>query len=113
MLEESLKMIAVSMANCEFYASIFAGALNRQFTSPETLTAWEKRLETALPDFYASILVFSIKIKGNFTSSRTSKIISSAVTRPLKLIGILHSTDDEFSEAIPHKFSNILGSSRG
>jgi hypothetical protein len=113
MLEESLKMIAVSMANCEFYASIFAGALNRRFTSPETSAAWEKQLETALPEFYASILVFSIKVKGYFMSSSTGKNISSAVTRPLKLIAILRSADDEFSEAILHKFPTTLGSNRG
>jgi hypothetical protein len=66
MLEGALKTIAVSMANCEFYASIFAEALDRQITSPETTAAWEKQLETALPEFYATILIFSIKIKGYF-----------------------------------------------
>jgi hypothetical protein len=69
MLEGALKTIAVSMANCEFYASIFAEALNRQLTSPGTMAAWEKQLETALPEFYASILVFSIRIKGYFMPS--------------------------------------------
>jgi hypothetical protein len=69
MLEGALKMIAVSMANCEFYTSIFTDALNRQFASPETSTAWEKQLETALPEFYAAVLVFSIKVKGYFMPS--------------------------------------------
>jgi hypothetical protein len=74
MLEGALKTIAVSMANCEFYASIFAEALDRQLTSPGTTTAWEKQLETALPEFYATILVFSIKIKGYFIPSTMGKL---------------------------------------
>jgi hypothetical protein len=69
MLEGALKTIAVSMANCEFYHSIFADTLNRRFTSPGTTTAWEKQLETALPEFYATVLVFSIKAKGYFMPS--------------------------------------------
>jgi hypothetical protein len=70
MLEGALKTIAVSMANCEFYASIFTDALNRQFTSPETSAAWERQLEMALPEFYASVLVFSVKVKGYFVSGK-------------------------------------------
>ncbi|CAG8772684.1 16347_t:CDS:2, partial [Acaulospora colombiana] len=66
MLEGALKTIAVSMANCEFYASIFTEALDRQFTSPGTTLGWEKQLETALPEFYAAVLVFSIKLRGYF-----------------------------------------------
>jgi hypothetical protein len=73
MLEGALKTIAISMANCEFYASIFAEALDRQFTSPGTTAAWEKQLETALPEFYASVLVFSIKVKGYFMPSAMGK----------------------------------------
>jgi hypothetical protein len=74
MLEGALKTIAVSMANCEFYASIFAEALDRQFASPGTTVAWEKQLETALPEFYAAILVFSIRVKGYFIPSTIGKI---------------------------------------
>jgi hypothetical protein len=74
---ESLNTITVSMANSEFYASIFEDALNRRFTIPETSAAWEKQLDTALPDFYAAILVFSIKAKAYFKSSSLGKIILS------------------------------------
>jgi hypothetical protein len=73
MIEDSLKTITVSMANCEFYASIFEDALNRRFTSPETSAAWEQQLDIALPEFYAAIIVFSIKVKGFFTSSAIGK----------------------------------------
>jgi hypothetical protein len=76
MVEGALKTIAVSMANCEFYASIFKGALNRQFENPETSMAWERQLERALPEFYAAILIFSIKAKGYFTPSTTGKAYS-------------------------------------
>jgi hypothetical protein len=69
MLEGALKTIALSMANCEFYASIFSEALGKRFTSPGTTAAWEKQLETALPEFYATVLVFSIKVKGYFIPS--------------------------------------------
>jgi hypothetical protein len=68
MVEGALKLIAVSMANCELYASIFVEALDRQFTSPETTLAWEKQLEMALPELYAAVLVFSIKVKNYFTA---------------------------------------------
>jgi hypothetical protein len=81
MLEGTLKTIAVSMANCEFYASIFKEALNRQFESPETSMAWEKQLERALPEFYASILVFSVKAKGYFIPSTACKISPCFLSR--------------------------------
>jgi hypothetical protein len=61
------------MANCEFYASIFKDALNRQFENLETSMAWEKQLERALPEFYASILVFSVKAKGYFVPATRCK----------------------------------------
>ncbi|PVF92910.1 hypothetical protein CPB86DRAFT_145103 [Serendipita vermifera] len=77
MLEDALRTIAVSMANCEFYASIFADALHRQFTSSETSAAWEKQLETALPEFYAAVIIFSIKVKGYFISSTTGRMANS------------------------------------
>ncbi|PVF93066.1 hypothetical protein CPB86DRAFT_133582 [Serendipita vermifera] len=83
MLDEALKTIAVSMTNCEFYASIFVDALDRQFKSPETCAAWEEQLETALPEFYAAVLVFSIKAKGYFAPSAISRI-----TNPLKPFSI-------------------------
>jgi hypothetical protein len=81
MLEGALKTIAVSMANCEFYASIFSEALNRQFTSPGTTAAWEKQLERALPEFYGAVLVFSIKVKSYFIPFATGKLYD-------RLIGI-------------------------
>ncbi|PVF92433.1 hypothetical protein CPB86DRAFT_829994 [Serendipita vermifera] len=83
-LEDALKMIAVSMANCEFYASIFRDTFNRRFTGQETSTGWEKQLETALPEFYASVLVFSVKVKGYFTTMGrfTSSSMSSKTFQP-------------------------------
>jgi hypothetical protein len=79
MVEGALKTIAVSMANCEFYASIFKDALNRQFENPETSVAWERQLERALPEFYAAILIFSIKARGYFTPSTTGEADSLSI----------------------------------
>jgi hypothetical protein len=79
MLEGALKTIAISMANCEFYASIFSEALEKQFTSPGTTATWEKQLETALPEFYAAVLVFSIKVKGYFMRSATGKFYGGLI----------------------------------
>jgi hypothetical protein len=85
-LEESLKTIAVSMANCEFYASVFVDALNRQISNPETRAAWEKQLETALPEFYAAVLVFSIKVKAYFVPSSLGEIHFFYLLGVLKLM---------------------------
>jgi hypothetical protein len=74
MLEGALKTIAVSMANCEFYASIFSESLDRQFTSSVTTAAWQEQLERALPEFYAAVLIFSIRVKGYFMRSSMGKI---------------------------------------
>jgi hypothetical protein len=76
-LEEALKTIVLSMANCEFYASIFSDALNRRAMSPKISNTWEAHLETALPEFYASIIVFSIKAKRYFASPALGMFYSS------------------------------------
>lgn len=95
-IEESLKTIAVSMANCEFYASIFSGSLSKLSTDAETSAAWEKQLERALPEFYAAILVFSIKVKGHFTQSTIGRVTSSI--KPFSTIFQLHLTAIENKE---------------
>jgi hypothetical protein len=68
-LEDALKNIAMAMANCEFYASIYADALNVRFRGSQSSAAWAEKVEMALPQFYAAILVFAIKAKGYFTPS--------------------------------------------
>jgi hypothetical protein len=72
-VEGALKTIVVSMANCELYASFFVEALDRRFTSPGATTAWEKQLEMGLPEFYASVIVFSVKVKSYFTAFSIGK----------------------------------------
>ncbi|KAA8893231.1 hypothetical protein FN846DRAFT_550090 [Sphaerosporella brunnea] len=67
------------MANCEFYANIYTEALNVYFRTPSTAIAWVERLESALPQFYAAILVFAVKAKRYFTPSTRGKF-----TNPLK-----------------------------
>jgi hypothetical protein len=62
-LEAALKSIINSMANCEFYANTYTEALNVYFRTPSTSIAWVEKLENALPQFYAAILVFAFKRK--------------------------------------------------
>ncbi|KAI5793479.1 hypothetical protein FPQ18DRAFT_332387 [Pyronema domesticum] len=78
-LEAALKSIINSMANCEFYANIYTEALNVCFRTPSTSIAWVEKLESALPQFYAAILVFAVKAKRYFTPSTRGKF-----TNPLK-----------------------------
>ncbi|PVF92064.1 hypothetical protein CPB86DRAFT_878135 [Serendipita vermifera] len=77
-LEDALKMIA---------ASLFRDTLNKHSTGPETPTGWEKQLETALPEFYAAVLVFSVKAKGYFTT--TSRITNSLRPFPKTFLSYL------------------------
>jgi hypothetical protein len=76
-LEAALKTIALSMANCEFYASIFHGVLNGRMMSPEASKTWGKQFETAISEFYASVIIFSIKAKRYFRSSVSRMLHSS------------------------------------
>lgn len=75
-LEEALQNIAMAMANCEFYVSIYADALNVRFQGSQTSAAWAEKIEMALPQFYAAIIVFAIKAKGYFTPSTSGQIAS-------------------------------------
>ncbi|KAI5855407.1 hypothetical protein BZA05DRAFT_239288 [Tricharina praecox] len=59
-LECALSTIITTMANCKFYSRICANALR---SSPTPLL---DELEAALPEFYAAVLVFSIKAKHYF-----------------------------------------------
>jgi hypothetical protein len=109
MLDKALEIIAVSMANCEFYASIFADALNRQFTAPEASASWEKQLETALPQFYAAILVFSIKVRGYITPSSIGEYDDILAYKADRYI--LRSDHKSF-EAVSSEFTTLPGANR-
>ncbi|PVF93060.1 hypothetical protein CPB86DRAFT_790504 [Serendipita vermifera] len=105
LIEGALKTIAVSMANCEFYASIFKDTLDKRFDDLETSDAWEKQLEQALPEFYAAILVFSIKVKGYFMSSAIGRINKSM--KPFSMTFQPHLKEMENKEKTLRKLANM------
>ncbi|KAF8242724.1 hypothetical protein K440DRAFT_564475, partial [Wilcoxina mikolae CBS 423.85] len=80
-IDEALKNIAMAMANCEFYAGIYVDALNVRFRELQTSTVWKEKIETALPQFYAAIIVFAVKAKGYFNPSNS---VGGKLTNHLK-----------------------------
>ncbi|KAF8543709.1 hypothetical protein BDD12DRAFT_801858 [Trichophaea hybrida] len=58
-LETAMETILTKMAACEFYASLYAESL-------------QENLGSALPEFYAAVLVFSVKAKGYFAPPTTT-----------------------------------------
>lgn len=52
-------MIVTAIANCQFYASIYKEIKLKKDEAPEI----QKQFEEALPEFYATTLVFAIKAK--------------------------------------------------
>lgn len=60
-------IILLKMADCEFYAKIYVESL-RQTTlnSDQNSAAFQKKVESALPEFYSAVLVFSVKAKAYF-----------------------------------------------
>jgi len=67
--------ITMKMANCEFYANLYAESLQSILGSDRTTTALREGMGTALPEFYATVLVFSIKAKAYFLSSGSGELL--------------------------------------
>ena len=65
-LQEAMNTVAITMAESQFYASIYAGSLQMDLDSNGTMEAFRKSMKSALPEFYAAVLVFSTKAKGYF-----------------------------------------------
>jgi hypothetical protein len=61
-LEEAMSTITMNMAYSQFYESMFAA-------SNHTNDRLEASMGSALPEFYASVLVFSVKVKSYFSSA--------------------------------------------
>ena len=55
-----------SMAESQFYASVYEGSLQKSLDSPGNTQSFQKSMKSVLPEFYASVLVFSTKAKGYF-----------------------------------------------
>lgn len=58
--------VFTSMAESQFYASMYEGSLQMDLDSPENTEAFQKSMKSVLPEFYASVLVFSTRAKGYF-----------------------------------------------
>ncbi|KAF8544343.1 hypothetical protein BDD12DRAFT_873058 [Trichophaea hybrida] len=78
-LDATLNTITMTMANCEFYTSIYAGTLEVSLRSPEITVSLGERLKLAFPEFYAAALVFSIKAKGYFAPSVAERFTNPPV----------------------------------
>ncbi|KAF8417386.1 hypothetical protein EV426DRAFT_376156 [Tirmania nivea] len=69
-LEKATAMIIEKMAICDFYASIYMGTSSPKITLSVTSTERLRHtLDSALPELYASILVFSVKAQVYFSPS--------------------------------------------
>ena len=58
--------VVTNMSHAQFYASVYVESLRVQLDSDDTTLAFRKGVESALPEFYAAVLVFSTKAKGYF-----------------------------------------------
>ena len=58
--------IVTNMAESQLYASLYLGALQMNLDSHGTTVAFRMSMESALPEFYAAVLVFSTRAKGYF-----------------------------------------------
>ena len=65
-LQEAMNTVVINMAESQFYASVYAGSLQMDLDSNGTMEAFRKSMRSALPEFYAAVLVFSTKAKGYF-----------------------------------------------
>jgi hypothetical protein len=72
-LEAAMETIVMKMADCEFYASIYAESINAQLKSGQTTSAFDQNLESALPKFFAAVPIFLVKVKIHYSASTTGK----------------------------------------
>jgi hypothetical protein len=70
-----METILPRMADCEFYASIYAESLHTTLDSEQTTVAFREKMESALPEFYSAVLVFCIKAKAYFLPVGSGKMI--------------------------------------
>ena len=68
-----METIIVKMAECEFYTSIYAESLQVTLSTHQTTQSFEESSYSALPEFYAAVVVFSVKVKTYFASTAVGK----------------------------------------
>lgn len=78
-LEATIETIVTKMAICEFYANVYVETMQMEVTlsSGQMILSLQQSLDSALPEYYASILVFSVKVRQYFDSSITGKWLST------------------------------------
>ena len=72
-LEEAISTITLNMAYSESYASIYA-VLQTDLHPDDINDPLKAKMKSALPEFYAAVLVFSVKAKGYFESAGLSEL---------------------------------------
>jgi len=72
-LEAAAETAVAKMAICEFYANVYAETMNMGVALSQMTCTIQQSLDSALPEFYAAILVFSVKVRQYFDPSTTSK----------------------------------------
>ena len=65
-LQEAIDTVVTSMAESQFYASVYVSTLQIDLDFKETTAAFRISMKSALPEFYAAVLVFSTRARGYF-----------------------------------------------
>jgi len=78
-LEAAIETIVSKMAICEFYANVYVETIQMGLTlaSDQMTRRLQESLDSALPQFYAAVLVFSAKARQYFDPSNTGGWLSA------------------------------------
>jgi len=72
-LEAMTDTLVAKMAVCEFYSSVYGETLKTELSSTQLTNDLRKTLDLALPEFYAAVLVFSVKARQYLVPSNGGK----------------------------------------
>ena len=72
-LEAVTDIVVAKMAVCEFYSSVYEETLKIGLSSTQLTDGLRKTLDLALPEFYAAVLVFSVKARQYLVPSNGRK----------------------------------------
>ena len=70
-LEAAIAVLLEKVIMCEFYAGIYAGVPLPLESTADSLQL-KRMLDSALPDLYASVIVFVVKARSYFEGNGTS-----------------------------------------
>ena len=71
-LEAAVETIVVKMAICEFYTNVYV-EMGITLSSDQMTHSLQQSLDSALPELYAAVLVFSVKARQYFDPSNTGR----------------------------------------